>query len=33
VYEIAVFRSLARSLWHFIEESASEFGFAVMADR
>jgi sarcosine oxidase gamma subunit len=28
-----VFRSLARSLWHFIEESASEFGFAVMADR
>ena len=33
VYEIAVFRSLARSLWHFIEESASEFGFAVLADR
>jgi heterotetrameric sarcosine oxidase gamma subunit len=33
VYEIAVFRSLARSLWHFIEESAAEFGFAVMADR
>jgi methylglutamate dehydrogenase subunit D len=30
VYEIAVFRSLARSLWHFIEESSAEFGLAVM---
>ena len=33
VYEIAVFRSLACSLWHFIEESAAEFGLAVMAER
>jgi len=33
VYEIAVFRSLARSLWHFIEESAAEFGLAVTAQR
>ena len=33
VYEIAVFRSLARSLWHFIEESAAEFGLAVTAER
>jgi sarcosine oxidase gamma subunit len=33
VYEIAVFRSLACSLWHFIEESAAEFGFAVMAEQ
>lgn len=32
VYEIAVFRSLARSLWHFIEESAAEFGLAVTAE-
>ena len=31
-YEIAVFRSLARSLWHFIEESAAEFGLAVTAE-
>ncbi|MBI5263356.1 MAG: sarcosine oxidase subunit gamma [Bradyrhizobium sp.] len=29
VFELAVFRSLARSLWHFIEESAAEFGLAV----
>ena len=33
VYEIAVFRSLARSLWNFIEESAAEFGLAVTAQR
>lgn len=30
VFEIAVFRSLARSLWHFIEESAAEFGLVVV---
>jgi sarcosine oxidase subunit gamma len=29
VFEIAVFRSLARSLWHFLEESAAEFGLAI----
>lgn len=29
VFEIAVFRSLARSLWHFFEESVAEFGLAV----
>lgn len=28
-FEIAAFRSFARSLWHFIEESAAEFGLAV----
>jgi heterotetrameric sarcosine oxidase gamma subunit len=28
VFEIAVFRSLAHSLWHFIEDSAAEFGLA-----
>ncbi len=33
VFETAVFRSLARSLWHFIEESAAEFGLAVVAER
>jgi|HubBroStandDraft_2_1064218.scaffolds.fasta_scaffold261036_2 heterotetrameric sarcosine oxidase gamma subunit len=32
VYEIAVFRSLARSLWHFIEQNAAEFGLAAMAE-
>src|SRR5262245_24532269 len=30
VFEIAVFRSFARSLWHFIEESAAEFGLAIV---
>jgi methylglutamate dehydrogenase subunit D len=33
VFEIAVFRSLARSLWHFIEESAEEFGLAIAPER
>lgn len=32
VFEMAVFRSLARSLWHFVEESAAEFGLAVVND-
>jgi methylglutamate dehydrogenase subunit D len=32
VYEIAAFRSFARSLWHFLEESAAEFGLAVVKD-
>lgn len=32
VFEMAVFRSYARSLWHFIEESAAEFGLAVVED-
>jgi len=32
-FDIAVFRSLARSLWHFIEESAAEFAMAVAAGR
>jgi sarcosine oxidase subunit gamma len=32
VFEMAVFRSFARSLWHFIEESAAEFGLAVVKD-
>jgi methylglutamate dehydrogenase subunit D len=31
VLDVAVFRSLARSLWLFIEESAAEFGLAVTA--
>jgi methylglutamate dehydrogenase subunit D len=30
MFEIAVFRSFARSLWHFIEESAAEFGLAIV---
>lgn len=29
-FEMAAFRSFARSLWHFIEESAAEFGLAVV---
>jgi methylglutamate dehydrogenase subunit D len=32
VFEMAVFRSFARSLWHFLEESAAEFGLAVLKD-
>jgi sarcosine oxidase subunit gamma len=31
-FELAVFRSFARSLWQFIEESAAEFGLAVVKD-
>lgn len=33
VFELAMFRSFARSLWHFIEESAAEFGLAIVKDR
>jgi methylglutamate dehydrogenase subunit D len=32
VFEVAAFRSLARNLWHFIEESAAEFGLAVVTE-
>jgi methylglutamate dehydrogenase subunit D len=32
VFEMAVFRSFARSLWHFIEESAVEFGLAIVKE-
>ena len=28
-YEIAVFRGFARSLWHFLTESAAEFGYEI----
>lgn len=31
-FEMAAFRSFARSLWHFVEESAAEFGLAVIKD-
>lgn len=31
-FEIAAFRSYARSLWHFVEESAREVGLAVVQD-
>ena len=31
-FEMAVFRSFARSLWHFVEESAAEFGLAIVKD-
>lgn len=30
VFEMAVFRSFARSLWHFIAESAAVFGVAIV---
>jgi sarcosine oxidase subunit gamma len=29
-YEFAVFRSFAAAFWHFLTESAAEFGFAVV---
>lgn len=32
VFELAVFRSFAHSLWHFIEVSAAEYGLAVPAE-
>lgn len=32
VFEIAVFRSFARSLWHTIEENAAEYGVAIVKD-
>lgn len=32
VFEVAAFRSLARNLWHFIEESAAEFGLAIVTE-
>lgn len=31
-FEMAVFRSFARSLWHSVAESAAEFGLAVIKD-
>jgi len=31
-FEIAAFRSFARSLWHFVEESTAEFGLAIVKD-
>ena len=32
-YEIAMFRSLAGSFWHWLAASAAEFGYEVVEDR
>ena len=32
-FEVALFRSLARSFWHWLSASAAEFGYEVVRDR